>query len=58
MARKLKEFELERRIAIGKTRLKQPGSFEDRTEYDELFKEVSALQRELEEYRSGAKDVG
>ncbi|MDR3686359.1 MAG: DNA primase [Coriobacteriia bacterium] len=58
MVRKLKEFDLERRIAIGKARLKQPGSFTDPAEYDDLFKNVSALQRELEEYRSGVRDVG
>lgn len=58
MTRKLKEFDLERRIAAGKARLRQPGSFEDGPGYDELFRSVSALQRELEEYRSGARDVG
>jgi len=58
MARKLKEFDLERRIAVGKARLKQPASFKEPAEYDELFKNVSALQRELEEYRSGVRDVG
>jgi DNA primase len=58
MVRKLKEFDLERRIAVGKARLKQPGSFAEPAEYDELFKNVSALQRELEEYRSGVRDVG
>ena len=58
MVCKLKEFDLERRIAIGKARLKQPGSFTDPAEYDDLFKTVSALQRELEEYRSGVRDVG
>ena len=58
LARKLKEFDLERRIAVGKARLKQPGSLKNPGEYDDLFKNVSALQSELEEYRSGARDVG
>jgi hypothetical protein len=58
MARKLKEFDLERRIAAGKARLKQPGSFSDPAEYDDVFKNVSALQRERDEYRRGVRDVG
>jgi len=58
MVRKLKEFDLERRIAIGNAQMKQPGSFADPAEYQILFKNVSALMRELEEYRSGARDVG
>ena len=58
MTRKLKEFDLERRIALGKGRLKQPGSLEDQPEYDEVFKQVSALQRELDEYRRGVREVG
>jgi len=37
MTRKLKEFDLERRIALGKGRLKQPGSFKEQTEYDEVL---------------------
>ena len=54
---RLKEFELERRIALGRSQLKQPGTFEDPSQYDGLFKEVSALQSELAEYRSGVRDV-
>ncbi len=58
LLRKLKEFDLERRIAVGKARLKQPDSFKDSSEEAEVFKNVSALQRELDEFRSGARDVG
>jgi DNA primase len=58
MARKLKEFDLERRIAAGKVRLRQPGSLKDQAEYDDVFKSVSALQKELDEYRRGVRDVG
>jgi DNA primase len=57
MARKLKEFDLERRIAQGKARLKQPESFKDQAECDDVFKNVSALQRELGEYRQGKREV-
>ena len=49
MVRKLKEFDLERRIAIGNAQMKQPGSFADPAEYEVLFKNVSALMRELDE---------
>jgi DNA primase len=58
MTRKLKEFDLERRIAQGKARLKQRGSFKDQGEFDDVFKSVSELQRELGEYRQGRRDVG
>jgi len=58
LLRKLKEFDLERRIAVGKARLKQPDSFKDKAEEAEVFKNVSALQRELDELRTGARDVG
>ncbi|NTW27980.1 MAG: DNA primase [Coriobacteriia bacterium] len=58
LAVKLKEFELERRIAEGKGRLRQPESFKEKADYDEMFKKVSALQSELDEYRRGARDVG
>lgn len=53
LMRRLKEFDLERRITVGKARLKQPDSFKDRTEYDEVFREVSALQRTLDAVRRG-----
>ncbi len=58
MTRKLKALDLERSIAEGKARLREPGSFTEPAEYDELFRCVSALQRELEEYRRGVRDVG
>ena len=58
LMRRLKEFELERRIALGRSRLRQPGAFENPAQYDALFKEVSGLQGELAEYHSGARNVG
>ena len=58
MARKLKEFDLERRIAEGTVRLKEPGSFTNPAEYDDVFRSVSALRQELGEYRRGVRDVG
>ena len=54
MTRKLKEFDLERRIALGKGRLRELGSLAGPNEYDEVFK----LQRELDEYRRGVREVG
>lgn len=54
LERRLKEFELERRIAVGRTQLKSPGSFKSSAEYDEVFREVSALQRALDALRRGA----
>lgn len=53
LTRKLKEFELERRIAEGRTRLKRPEKLQNKEEEAEVFKNVSALQRELDELRSG-----
>jgi hypothetical protein len=58
MTRKLKEFDLARRIAVGTARLKQPGSFRDQAEYDDLFRSVSRLRQELGEYLQGVRDVG
>ena len=58
MTRKLKEFDLERRIAVGTARLKQPGSFADPAEYDDTFKSVSEMRQELGEYRQGVREVG
>jgi len=58
LLRKLKEFDLERRIAVGKARLKKPDSFKDKAEEAEVFKNVSAFQRELDELRTGTRDVG
>ena len=53
---KLKEFDLERRIAVGKARLKQTGALEDKSEEAELFKSISALQSQLDRLRSGVRD--
>lgn len=53
LVRRLKEFGLERRIAVGKGRLKHPEQFKDSAEYDEVFREVSALQRLLDALRRG-----
>jgi DNA primase len=58
MTRKLKVLALERRIVADKARLRDPSAFEHSTEYDALFRSVSALQREVEEYRRGVRDVG
>lgn len=55
---KLKEFELERRISEGKSRLRRPESFKDEAEYDDMFKQVSRLQLELAEYRNGTRRFG
>jgi len=52
---KLKEFDLERRIAEGKARLKQPGILGDKSEEAELFRSVSALQSQLDRLRSGVR---
>jgi DNA primase len=52
---KLKEFDLERRIAVGKARLKQPGILADKSEEAELFRSVSALQSQLDALRSGVR---
>lgn len=50
---RLKEFSLERRITVGKAMLKRPESFKTSGEYDDLFREVSALQRSLDALRRG-----
>jgi DNA primase len=52
---KLKEFDLERRIAVGKTQLKKPDASRDKSQEAELFSSVSALQSELDRLRSGAR---
>ena len=56
LARKLKELDLQRRINAGKARLKRPDELESGA-YDEVFKEVSSLTRELDEVRRGIRDV-
>ena len=55
--RRLKEFALERRIAQGKSRLKQSESFKDSADYDDLFREVSELQRALDRLRRAAGEM-
>ncbi len=57
LVRRVKEFELERRIAVGKAKLRQPELFSDPTEYDELFSEMSSLQRELEVLKRSSTDT-
>jgi len=57
LVRRVKEIELERRIAAGKARLRQPESFEGQDESDELFREVSTLQRELDALRRHGSDT-
>jgi len=56
LARRIKELELERRIAVGKARLKQPGSFKDSGEYDEVFRELASLEHELAAVRRRVGD--
>jgi len=57
LVRRVKEFELERRIAVGKARLRQPDSLDDSDAYDELFREVSSLQRALDALRRSGSDT-
>ena len=56
LARKLKEFDLQRRINAGKARLKRPEDLEAGA-YNDVFKEVSVLTRELDEVRRGIRDL-
>jgi hypothetical protein len=56
LTRRIKEFELERRIAAGKARLKQAGSFKDPLEYDEVFKELASLEQQLAAVRRRVGD--
>lgn len=55
---RLKEIDLERRITEGKLKLKRPEELKEQAEYDDLFREVSALTRELDELRRGVRDIG
>ncbi len=48
---RLKEFDIERRIAVGRARLKSPAAVKDRTLSDEILKDVAELQRELDAVR-------
>lgn len=58
LLRNLKEMDLERRIRVESAWLNQNKSARDSTEYDEVFRKVSSLQRELAKLRSGVRDVG
>lgn len=53
LARRIKEFGLERRIAVGKAQLKSAEVVKDKALSDEIFKDVSELQRELDALRRG-----
>jgi DNA primase len=55
--RRLKEFSIERRIAQGRSRLKQPELFKGSGDYDEVFREVSELQRALDRLRRSAGEL-
>lgn len=53
LVRRLKEFDLERRIAVGKGRLGRRDSFKDMAQYDDLFRELAVLERKLAKLRAG-----
>jgi predicted nucleic acid-binding Zn-ribbon protein len=53
---RLREFDLRERIAAGQARLRNPEGFKDEKAYDDLFRDVSALMRELEELRRNLGD--
>ncbi|HET6352270.1 MAG TPA: DNA primase [Coriobacteriia bacterium] len=53
LTRRLKEFELERRIAVGKAALDQGAPATDAMDYNAVFREVSTLQRTLDALRRG-----
>jgi hypothetical protein len=50
---RLKEFDLKRRIAAGKARMKEAESVKDKAQRDEIYLEVSALALELEALQRG-----
>ncbi len=52
---KLKEFDLERRIAVGKAQLKKTESLNDKSQDAELFRSISALQHQLDRLRSDVR---
>jgi len=58
LVRRLKEFELERRIAVGRARLRQADSFKSTTDYDDVFREVSSLQKQLDALRRAGGEAG
>lgn len=53
LARRLKEFELERRISIGRARLNSPEAVKDPALSDEIVRDVAAMQMELQSLRRG-----
>ena len=57
LTRRLKELELERRIAVGKAKLKTPETLQEPGEYDRLFVETSSLQRELDALRRSSSET-
>jgi len=58
LVRTLKEMDLERRIRIESAWMNQNKALKDSSEYDEVFRKVSSLARELSELRSESRDVG
>ncbi len=56
LVRALKEMGLERRIRIESAWLNQNKSLKDSDEYDEVFRKVSSLQRELAKLRGGVRE--
>ncbi len=51
LTRRLKEFELERRISMGRARLNSLGTVKDEALSDDIVREVAAWQRELDALR-------
>ena len=58
LIRKLKEFELERQIIEEKARLRQLDDVKDKVAYDDVFRRVATLQKQLGRLRSGELDTG
>ena len=58
LVRTLKEMDLERRIRVESAWLNRNKALKDSAEYDEVFRKVSLLQRELAKLRSGVRDAG
>jgi len=56
LARRLKEFSIERLIIEGKARLHELDAVKDGDAYDDEFRRVTALQKKLERLRSGGPD--
>jgi len=56
LAHRLKEFSVERQIIQGKARLKELDAVKDGEAYDDEFRRVTALQKQLDRLRSGESD--